>query len=625
MIMRWILLVLAALASISSAHANELLKIEHAAFFLGSTFAPSPTNPTFTPLHTFFIAPAGSGGSDSNNGLTAGTPWLSPNHAVVCGDVIIAAAGAYNSANFDSFTAGSTKWGAVSGCPSTTGGIDGAGGIYVATVLCATFDACTINASTQYTMDVSASNWAVEGFQGSNTNNGDGECFQAQPLNVTNIAFVAFINDIAVHCPLQGFGSGGFPGSAINVDEFAAVGDMAFDAAASASECGSPFGILGPANVAALSGTHIFFSQDFAFGSINGPCSPNSNFVGQFNSVSGTPTTGSPNLTVATTPSGWGANWPIGATSGGSNYPSSSAAIPQPTFVSSVSGDNVTLSNNIASPGLTNTQLLVIGTSTDGECWIGDTLGGNTYTGQVVVKNFAGWGCGGNGIQPFCNSTCSTSMVVDMANITIYGVGHDYKRDGVTFGFYDNNQNTSLHYSLTNSIFQMDATIPPNSRTEAAWNGTTGVGHAGTGQAINAAGFGDSTAVAVTGNYFFSAPGAACAGGTCDSGNNISQFFGTGFATGNTLSNPGLAAPGSLPTTAPNCSSFTDVVTCMNTGNSVAADLASSASPTTGYQVPGPCAADALYPTWLKGIVYLQLTGTTITENAGLVTKPCGM
>lgn len=32
-----------------------------------------------------------------------------------------------------------------------------------------------------------------------------------------------------------------------------------------------------------------------------------------------------------------------------------------------------------------------------------------------------------------------------------------------------------------------------------------------------------------------------------------------------------------------------------------------------------------LYPAWLKGIVYLQWNGTSLTENSGLVTKPCGM
>ena len=66
-------------------------------------------------------------GSDSNNGLTAATAWATPNHAVNCGDVIIAAAGIYPV---------QPNWGTVSNCPSTSGGIDGKGGVYFASVLC---------------------------------------------------------------------------------------------------------------------------------------------------------------------------------------------------------------------------------------------------------------------------------------------------------------------------------------------------------------------------------------------------------------------------------------------------------------------------------------------------------
>src|ERR1700719_2855781 len=58
---------------------------------------------------TYFLAPVSGGGSDSNNGTSASTPWLSPNHAVNCGDVIIAAAStSYSSANFVD-----GKWGTV--------------------------------------------------------------------------------------------------------------------------------------------------------------------------------------------------------------------------------------------------------------------------------------------------------------------------------------------------------------------------------------------------------------------------------------------------------------------------------------------------------------------------------
>ena len=50
-----------------------------------------------TGLPTSYYASLASGGT----GLTSGTPWLSPNHSLSCGDVIVAAASAsYDGANF---------------------------------------------------------------------------------------------------------------------------------------------------------------------------------------------------------------------------------------------------------------------------------------------------------------------------------------------------------------------------------------------------------------------------------------------------------------------------------------------------------------------------------------------
>ena len=47
-------------------------------------------------------------------------------------------------------------------------------------------------------------------------------------------------------------------------------------------------------------------------------------------------------------------------------------------------------------------------------------------------------------------------------------------------------------------------------------------------------------------------------------------------------------------------------------------------APTTvGYQQPTSCGPDGLYPTYLKGIVYLHWDGTSLTEVKGLLTKPC--
>ena len=85
----------------------------------------------------------------------------------------------------------------------------------------------------------------------------------------------------------------------------------------------------------------------------------------------------------------------------------------------------------------------------------------------------------------------------------------------------------------------------------------------------------------------------------------------------------------------PNCSSYADAASCMGWNFGAQSprsltpiyDLTPTASGTSGigYRPPHACASDANFPTWLKGIVYLQWNGASITENGGLVNKPCGL
>src|ERR1039458_10071105 len=84
---------------------------------------------------TYYLANASTSpaGSDSNNGTSASTPWLTPNHAVNCGDVIVAAAStAYSAANFY----------------GTFGTVTCATGNNVAWLKCTTFDACKLSGMT---------------------------------------------------------------------------------------------------------------------------------------------------------------------------------------------------------------------------------------------------------------------------------------------------------------------------------------------------------------------------------------------------------------------------------------------------------------------------------------------
>jgi hypothetical protein len=135
--------------------------------------------------------------------------------------------------------------------------------------------------------------------------------------------------------------------------------------------------------------------------------------------------------------------------------------------------------------------------------------------------------------------------------------------------------------------------------------------------------------ISIGGNYIWNShsPTTTAAGGT-----NTHAYFGGVDQGGNwpwgtdTFDDPGFPNPGSLPTSAPNCASRASTTACMNDGYSVAANLKPGGGAAgKGYQPPGSCAPDPHYPAWLKGVVYLSASGVTITENNGLITKPCGM
>jgi hypothetical protein len=125
-----------------------------------------------------FMDPAGDDGCDGTTPTVVSCPsgghgaWASPNHAMNCGDVIVAAKGTY--------AADLSVWGVVSNCPSTTGGIDRTGGIHMAVLLCggidlSTTNGCNVNCATvspcpvpgfnpQVGIALTESHWAVEGW-----------------------------------------------------------------------------------------------------------------------------------------------------------------------------------------------------------------------------------------------------------------------------------------------------------------------------------------------------------------------------------------------------------------------------------------------------------------------------
>lgn len=203
---------------------------------------------------TYYLSPAPAG-SDANDGSMF-HPWRSPNHAMNCGDQILASpSNSYPASSF-----GSGKWGPVSGS-----------GHCVAFLICATFDSCKINASGTAGIAVSASHWAVMGWEVTNSGN-DYPCFEAYAEgSSTGVTDVLFANDIANGCYGSGFtivSNGSVP-----ADYVVAIADIVYNAAQEDSVCTSGFNFFTPTQADTATGTHLFISQSFSWANVDpNPC-----------------------------------------------------------------------------------------------------------------------------------------------------------------------------------------------------------------------------------------------------------------------------------------------------------------------------------------------------------------
>jgi len=209
---------------------------------------------------TYYLAPASGGGSDSNSGTSPSTPWLTPNHAVNCGDVILAAPStAYVATNFRP-----NQWGVVT-CPA---------GNNVAWLKCATFDACKININStgHNAMTPTQSYWGVQGWEITASVLSGNQCFEAfPPNNSTTIHHVIFANNIANGC-----GDGAFTTGAngnVGVDYVAIIGNIAYNGAQDNANCYSGIDIVEPVNSDTLTGTHYYIAGNVSWGNVDpNPC-----------------------------------------------------------------------------------------------------------------------------------------------------------------------------------------------------------------------------------------------------------------------------------------------------------------------------------------------------------------
>ena len=199
----------------------------------------------------YYIAPDSTIGADSNDGLTLATPWASPDHAVNCGDVLIAAA----SSAYQYWEFNSGMWGKVS-CPAGSG---------VAWLQCATFDGCQITSGGGILVDQSY--WGVSGWEVTATLPYSG-CFAATPnsTNPVEVHHIIFANDVANGCISGGFiAYNNWTNLAASVDYLSIVGDIAYNAAQGNTNCYSGISVYEPIQYDSQPGTHIYVAGNFSY------------------------------------------------------------------------------------------------------------------------------------------------------------------------------------------------------------------------------------------------------------------------------------------------------------------------------------------------------------------------
>lgn len=222
-----------------------------------SNNSSSTNNPTGTP-GVYYLSPTG---NDSNSGTSLDAAWLSPNHSLSCGNVIMAAASTtYSAANFNT-----GKWGTVN-CPA---------GNNVAWLTCTTFDACKIDetSGTEQAMAVDQSYWGVAGWEASTAPSVTyGACFSVSPSGSSTVHHVIFANNIANGCASGGF-TAYAKSSTASVDYIAFIGNIAYNAAQGTNVCGSGFNVGEPLASDTNTGTHIYVAGNFSWANVDGdPC-----------------------------------------------------------------------------------------------------------------------------------------------------------------------------------------------------------------------------------------------------------------------------------------------------------------------------------------------------------------
>jgi hypothetical protein len=341
--------------------------------------------PVLARASTYYLSPYG---SDSNSGKSASAAWVSPNHSLNCGDVIVAAASTdYSATNF--YT---RKWGTVN-CPA---------GNNVAWLTCATFDACKIDTTANQGMWVDKSYWGVKGWEvTTSASDTYGTCFIATPDfgSPAEIHHIIFANDIANGCSQAGFAV--VNRGSVGVDYFAVIGSIAYNAAQGSATCASGISIYQPVQSDSLPGTHIYIAGNFSYGNLDpSECDGRSPTDGEgiiFDSFDGS--------------------------QGGLPHPYAAQAVAYNNMVVANGGKGIEVNDNSAGSShavIWFSQNTSWGNLTaPNESWIGCAevsiyLASDTHVSGNLISTKSATGCGGHPIYALAASTIDgTDSVVD--------------------------------------------------------------------------------------------------------------------------------------------------------------------------------------------------------------------
>jgi hypothetical protein len=201
---------------------------------------------------TYYLSPTG---QDTNNGTSSSTPWLTPNHAINCGDMIIALAStSYSAVNF-----AYRKWGPVT-CNA---------GNNVAWLKCAIFDACKISSNGLNAMALTASYWGVQGWELTTTATSSqiAACIAITPSMPSASIHHIVIADMICNGAAGG-GINTYNNGAAGIDYLAVVGNAIYNSIQSGLSCYSGISLSGMASVDSMPGTHTYVGGNISWDNI---------------------------------------------------------------------------------------------------------------------------------------------------------------------------------------------------------------------------------------------------------------------------------------------------------------------------------------------------------------------